>query len=379
MSIKKTLILITFLLLSSLTLDASSFTKMATVEPVLVQKGAEKAWCPVCGMKIAMFYKTSHTSKLKNGNPRQYCSIRCLVVDMQEYGIKLDDIGVVDASTQKIIDANKAYYVLGSNVKGTMSKVSKLAFETQKDAKEFVKKHKGKVVDFTTALESAKKSLKSDIAMIKKKKEKKIYPMGKKIFDKKCNKDIDPTDYIEINELKSAIKNEKLCKPMKEKQLQALALYMWEVKRFGDLKGIQGTIQVTKDEKCPVCGMFTYKYPKWAAQIFYKNAGKEYHYSFDGVKDMMKFYFDPMEWGKYESSKRESITKILVTDYYSQKAIDARECYFVIGSDVYGPMGDELIPFQEEEDAKTFSLDHQGKQIIKFEDITEKAVYKLDE
>ncbi len=379
MLIKKTLILITFLLLSSLTLDASSFTKMATVEPILVQKGAQKAWCPVCGMKIAMFYKTSHTSKLKNGNPRQYCSIRCLVVDMQEYGIDLNDIKVVDASTQKLIDANTAYYVVGSNIKGTMSKVSKLAFAVEVDAAKFAKKYKGKVVDFNTALESAKKSLKSDIAMIKKKKEKKIYPMGKKIFNKKCKKDIDLTDYIEINELKSAIKNDKLCKPIKEKQLQALALYLWEVKRFGDLEGIKGTIKVTKDEKCPVCGMFTYKYPKWAAQIFYKHGEHEHHHSFDGVKDMMKFYFDPMEWGKYEKSKKEYITKMLVTDYYSQKAIDARDSYFVIGSDVYGPMGDELIPFKEKADAKTFSLDHQGKQIIKFEDIIEKEVYKLDE
>ena len=91
--------------------------------------------------------------------------------------------------------------------------------------------------------------------------------------------------------------------------------------------------------------MFTYKYPKWAAQIFYKHGDHEHHYSFDGVKDMMKFYFDPMEWGKYEMAKKESISKILVTDYYSQKAIDAKVSYFVIGSDVYGPMGNELIPF----------------------------------
>ncbi|MEA1891201.1 MAG: nitrous oxide reductase accessory protein NosL [Campylobacterota bacterium] len=380
MSIKNTIIFISFLVFSLVSLEANSFSKMATVEPVLLQNGTEKDWCPVCGMNIKMFYKTSHSSKLKNGNPRQYCSMRCLVVDMQEYGINMDDIGVVDAKTQKLIDAQRAYYVLGSKVKGTMSKVSKLAFAKESDAKKFAKKYKGKVVDFTTALNAAKYSLKSDNTRLMKKKEKKIYPMGKKIFDKMCVDDeIDPTNYIEINELKYAIKNTKGCQKIKEKQLQALALYLWEVKRFGDLDDIQGTVKVQKDEKCPVCGMFTYKYPKWAAQIFYTYNDHEHHYSFDGVKDMMKFYFDPMEWGSYESSKKEYISKILVTDYYSQKAIDARESYFVIGSDVYGPMGDELIPFKELEDAKTFSMDHRGKKIVKFEEIIEREVYKLDE
>jgi len=284
---------------------------------------------------------------------------------MQEYKIDAKSIQVIDAKTQKLIDAQTAFYVLGSKVKGTMSKISKIAFKEKKDALVFVKKYKGKVIDFNTALESAKKSLKSDISMIKKKKEKKIYPMGKKIFTKMCSPKIDPTEYIEINELKSAIKYQKLCKPLKEKQLQALALYLWEVKRFGDVKSIEGRIEVTKDEKCPICGMFVYKYPRWAAQIFYADK----HYSFDGVKDLMKYYFD----------NKDGITKILVTDYYSQKAIDAKKAYYVIGSDIYGPMGDELIPFIDEEDAKTFYMDHRGTKIVHFEDIKEREVYKLDE
>jgi len=365
MSIKKILMLVTILVLSSITLNAKSFTKMASVEPVLTQHGKEKPWCSVCGMNIKMFYKTSHTAKLKNDTQHQYCSIRCLIVDMQKYSINTNDIKVVDANTQKLIDASKAFYVLGSKVKGTMSKVSKLAFSSKDAADGFVKEHKGKVVDFKTVLKSAKESLKSDIAMIKKKKTKKIYPMGKKIFEKMCNDNINPTEYTEINKLKSAIKNNNLCRPLKEKQLQVLSIYLWEVKRFGDLKNIDGVIKVTKDEKCPICGMFIYKYPRWAAQIFYG----EKHYSFDGVKDLMKYFF----------KNKVGISKILVTDYYSQKAIDARKAFFVIGSDAYGPMGEELIPFLNEDDAKTFYMDHKGLKILKFKDIKEKEVYKLDE
>ncbi len=378
MFIKKISLYLALALIFSFNLNAKSFSKVATVEPVLIQEGKEKPWCPICGMNIKMFYKTSHASKLHNGTKRQYCSIRCLVVDMQEYGIDETAIVVVDANTQKLINAKDAFYVVKSKISGTMSKVSKLAFAKKSDAMDFIKKYKGKVVDFDTALKMAQKSLKSDIAMIKKKKKKKIYPKGKKLFEKLCNKDIDPTDYIEINELKSALKNDKLCKPLKEKQLQATALYLWEVKRLGDLGEVEGKVEVREDEKCPVCGMFTYKYPRWAAQIFYKHNDHEHHWSFDGVKDLMKFYFDAQKWGNYPIAKKENITKILVTDYYSQKGIDGTKAFYVIRSDVYGPMGHELIPFESEDDAKTFKADHRGKIIIKFEDIKEDEVYKLD-
>ncbi|RLA77728.1 MAG: hypothetical protein DRG78_16735 [Epsilonproteobacteria bacterium] len=375
-------IFIAMILITSVftTLNAAKFLKKATVTPTLVQQGDGKQWCPVCGMKIESYYKTSYIAKLEmNDNIRQYCSIRCLVVDMEEYGINLNSIKVLDVTTQEYIKAKDAHYVVKSKVMGTMTKVSKLAFKNKSDAKKFIKKYKGKLVTFDVALGMAKESLKSDISMVKKKKKKKVYPRGKKIFEKVCKtEEIDPTDYIEINELKEDLVVNKLCKPLKEKDLQAVALYIWEVKRFGDLGDIEGKVQVREDEKCPVCGMFTYKYPRWAAQIFYKHGDHEHHWSFDGVKDLMKFYFDAQRWGNYPIATRENITKILVTDYYSQKGIDGTKAFYVIRSDIYGPMGHELIPFEDEEDAKTFKKDHYGKKIIKFEDIIEPEVYKLD-
>lgn len=378
MYIKKIYLFLLFLSLSFTSLYGENFVKKATVKPVLVQHGEGKEWCPVCGMKLSMFYKTSHASTLKmNGRKRQYCSIRCLAVDMEEYGINEKDIRVVDAKTQKLIDVSRAYYVVKSSVPGTMSMVSKIAYRNKGDAQEHVKKYGGEIVDFKTALSMAKGSLKADRQMTRKKKEKKIYGMGKKIFKKKCSKSIDPTEYIEINELKDAMAK-GLCKPLKEKQLQMAALYLWEVKRSAAMGEVEGKVEVQPHEKCPVCGMFTYKYPRWAAQIFYKSGGKEHHYSFDGVKDLIKFYFNPMRWGNYETSKRENITKILVTDYYTQKGIDGYKAYYVARSDIYGPMGHELIPFADLEDAKEFKKDHYGKKILTFSEITRELAYQLD-
>jgi copper chaperone NosL len=368
-------ILFSLSLLLSLSLFADVYEKSAQTKPVLTQKGAQKEWCPVCGMKLESFYKTSHFATLENSKERQYCSIRCLAVDMQEYTIDLSSVRVVDAKSEKVIKADDAFYVLASDVAGTMTKVSKLAFEHKKDALEFIKQHGGKLVSFKEALSAAQDSLASDVAMVQMKKKKKVYPMGEKIYEKMCTHDIDPTNYLEINELKAALVEQKLCKPLAEKQLQALSLYLWEVKRFGDLKALGEVVTVEQDEKCPVCGMFVAKYPRWAAQIFYG----ETHFSFDGVKDLMKFYYEPTHWGKYESFTQEKITKLLVTDYYSQKAIDGRNAFYVLGSDVYGPMGNELIPFASKNDAKTFLMDHKGAKILHFKEIRVEDVYKLDE
>lgn len=348
-----------------ISVHAEGFTKAATIKPELVQSGPQKEWCPVCGMNIEAFYKTSHAAKIHNHKERQYCSIRCLAVDMQEHKIDTNDIKVVDVKTQKLIDAKSAFYVVDSDVQGTMSKVSKLAFGDKEEAEDFNIEHGGKIVDFAAALKMAQESLALDIEMVQKKKEKQIYPMGQKIFEKNCKNSIDINSYLEINELKAALSEKKLCGALKESELQPLSLYLWEVKRFENTKGDSDFIKVSKDEKCPVCGMFVYKYPKWAAQIFYG----EKHFSFDGVKDMMKYYFE----------HKEGISKMLVSDYYSQKAMDAAKAYFVIGSDIYGPMGHELIPFKSESEAKTFSLDHKGVKILKFEEISQKEVYKLDE
>jgi nitrous oxide reductase accessory protein NosL len=208
---------------------------------------------------------------------------------------------------------------------------------------------------------------------------KKIYPMGKKLFDNKCQKDISLLNYKDIDALKSDIQSNNLCGKLKPKYLKAISLYLWDIKRFGDLKINNLEIEVDNDEKCPVCGMFTYKYPRWAAQIFYKHNSHTHHHSFDGVKDLMKFYFNPLEWGDYKESSKQNITKILVTDYYAQNAIDGTKAFYVLGSDIYGPMGNELIPFKNIEDAKVFKNDHMGKKIIKFENITIDDVYGLDE
>jgi len=374
----KKIFLILLLLVSSSVHLFADFSKKATVEPKLLQSGAEKQWCPITGLKISDYYKTSYAAKLdSNGRERQYSCIFALVSDIKESGINMDSIKVMDAKKQIYIDAKKAFFLINSSIAPTYGDISTLAFKDRTDALKFEKRYGGKIVTFKKALRVAIKNLKQNSSYMQKIYTKKLYAMGEKIYKKRCKK-IDLSDFIEINELKSEIVQEKLCGTLDEKHLHALALYLWDVKREGGISNKTQKVKVDEDEKCPVCGMFVYKYPRWATQIFYKHGDDEHHLSFDGVKDMMKFYFNNKKWGKYDYAKRKNITKILVTDYYKQYAIDARKAYFVIGSNIYGPMGNELVPFSTLEEAKNFKNDHKGTKILKFSDIKETLPYMLD-
>jgi len=43
----------------------------------------------------------------------------------------------------------------------------------------------------------------------------------------------------------------------------------------------------------------------------------------------------------------EDIDSIYVTDYYNLTLIDGYQAFYVVGSNVYGPMGKELIPLEK--------------------------------
>lgn len=126
-------------------------------------------------------------------------------------------------------------------------------------------------------------------------------------------------------------------------------------------------------DKCPVCGMFVAKYPDFLAEIVFKDGS---HAFFDGVKDMMKYYFD---LPKYHPGKTKAeIATIFVNDYYNLTPTDGLPAYYVFGSDVYGPMGKELIPFKVESEAREFMKDHGGKNLYRFNDITPNMIKLLD-
>ncbi len=132
-------------------------------------------------------------------------------------------------------------------------------------------------------------------------------------------------------------------------------------------------VDVKKTDKCPVCGMFVARYPDFIAQVIFEDGS---YAVFDGAKDMFKYIFNLSRYNPGKNSL--DIAAIYVTDYYSLDPIDGWKAGYVTGSDVYGPMGHELIPFAKDEDAREFMVDHAGKSLLKFESITQEVVRSLD-
>ena len=126
-------------------------------------------------------------------------------------------------------------------------------------------------------------------------------------------------------------------------------------------------------DKCPVCGMFVSKYTDFLAQIIFKDSS---YALFDGNKDMFKYYLNMQTYNP--SKTTADVDSVYVKDYYTLSPVDGLTAYYVIGSNIYGPMGKELIPFAKEADAKAFMKDHGGKAILKFKDVTSATFKELE-
>ena len=131
--------------------------------------------------------------------------------------------------------------------------------------------------------------------------------------------------------------------------------------------------QPVATDKCMVCGMFVAKYPDWTATIVFRDGAARF---FDGPKDLFTYYFSIK---KYEPRRVGSrIDNIWVKDYYSLSFIDAKKAFYVIGSDVFGPMGRELVAFRSADDAWAFLKDHGGRKVLRFTDITPEVMKQLE-
>ncbi len=126
-------------------------------------------------------------------------------------------------------------------------------------------------------------------------------------------------------------------------------------------------------DKCPVCGMFVSKYPDFACQIIFKDGTALF---FDGAKDFFKYYQGLSAPGSRK--KAADVVAIFVTNYYTLTPMDGRAAWYVTESDVYGPMGRELVPFASEAEAREFQTDHKGKAVLRFSAVTPSVVRALD-
>ncbi len=126
-------------------------------------------------------------------------------------------------------------------------------------------------------------------------------------------------------------------------------------------------------DRCPVCNNAIFRHHRWVAIIYYEKNMRLKHLAFDGVKEMMRFYFEPGRWGDYDNFFAH-IKKIVVRDYESRKPMVAKRAWYVVGSKIKGPHGSELIPFKDKKTAEEFLKKYHGEKIVRFGEITKEFV-----
>jgi nitrous oxide reductase accessory protein NosL len=124
--------------------------------------------CPFCGMDRAKFAHSRVYIRYDGGSTLGACSIHCAAVDM---AVNIDktpvSIQVGDYNTKKLIDAEKAFWVIGGGQPGVMTGRAKWAFENKGDADAFIKQHGGTAANFDEVLEAAYEDMYKDTKMIR--------------------------------------------------------------------------------------------------------------------------------------------------------------------------------------------------------------------
>ena len=157
------------------------------------------------------------------------------------------------------------------------------------------------------------------------------------------------------------------------RQIAIIAAVLWAM-GFSDASAAETKFTKPADrDKCQVCGMFVAKYPDWVSEVVFKDGS---YGAFVGPKDLFKFILDIKSYAPGKNKKE--IDAVFVNDYYAVRPIDGLKAFYVLGSDVFGPMGRELVPFEKEADAREFQKDHGGRKILRFEDISSDVLKPLD-
>jgi copper chaperone NosL len=138
--------------------------------------------CKYCGMDRQQFAQSRMFIEYDDGSSVGTCSIHCTAIDLS---LNIDKtpaaILVGDYNTKQLIDAEKAYWVLGGNKPGVMTKTAKWAFAKQEDADKFIQEQGGRVATFDDAMKASYEDMYADTKMIRAKRAmKKTQPMEHK-------------------------------------------------------------------------------------------------------------------------------------------------------------------------------------------------------
>jgi len=101
--------------------------------------------CSLCGMRLDNS-QIRMLIEYDDGIKLDMCSMHCTAAEFATHREKtLKGLWVSDYNSNKLIDAKKAYWVIGGNKSGVMTKRAKWAFEKREEAEQFIKDNGGQI------------------------------------------------------------------------------------------------------------------------------------------------------------------------------------------------------------------------------------------
>jgi copper chaperone NosL len=111
--------------------------------------------CKYCGMNRETYAHSRALVEYDDGTVVGFCSIHCLSIDLALNTAKMPKATLIgDYYSKKLIDAEKACWVLGGKKMGVMSIRGKWAFEKKEGVDHFIKENGGRPSDFDKVMQA---------------------------------------------------------------------------------------------------------------------------------------------------------------------------------------------------------------------------------
>ena len=124
--------------------------------------------CPYCGMDRQQYAHSRMLMDYSEGGATGICSIHCAASEISVNRAKtLVNMYVADYLTRNLILAEKAFWVIGGNKPGVMTKRAKWAFKEKEQAEGFIKENGGRHAMFQDAMKATFEDMNEDIKMIR--------------------------------------------------------------------------------------------------------------------------------------------------------------------------------------------------------------------
>lgn len=118
-----------------------------------------------------------------------------------------------------------------------------------------------------------------------------------------------------------------------------------------------------RGERCALCGMTIDPQSTWRADLV-SPSGEVRHY------DSPRCALRAWRSGQFDA------TSLRVVEYYERRWTDGGDVVFVLGSDVLGPMGADLVPVDPNHATK-FASDHAAGRPVRLASITRELLDQM--